>query len=974
MRKGLQRTIATLLIMVGLYSLVGFLILPGLALRIINQQLAHYVNVPARLERLELNPFSLKLDLYRLHLGEADAEQLAFEYLHGNLQWDSLWSGALHLAALDLERPELEVRFDPAGQLNLLGLLNLPQTTTEQPQKETGKPFPVRLDRFRLTRGRLHFQDLRPDEPVDLHYDSIAFELSNLSTLPSESADLNLQATSPHGGRIDWSGRISLTPLASSGRLGIDQLGLQALWPYVRQALPLALNEGSLSLHTEYQLNLAEQLQLELHNASLSLTPLALQAPDGRPLARLQSLEVGNATIDLGKRQVVIGQLQSQGLEAWAARESDGTVDWQKLLSSTQPPPAETAPAAPPPTTDSTPPAAPWQVLLQDVQMRGTLLHLADRVPKETVKLDIGPLDLYLLDLDSLGHSPFQLKLDTAIGKGRVQIAGQAQQTPLSAHLKVDTRDLDLRLAQAYLSPFLRLELRSGRLDSALQLELKDGSPMALDVGGRVVVKQLHTLDTLKNRDFVKWQQLALDGLNYHHGKSLSIDQITLDQPYARFIISEDLTTNAGELLVASPRSESTGPSTGRKTPKTSEEPLGIHIGAIDIRNGSANFADFSLRPNFATAIQQLNGHIGTLDNRKQAPASVDIKGKVDRYAPVTIKGSLTPFNPLERLDIATRFQRVELTTLTPYSGKFAGYRIRKGRLNLDLHYRIQNGHLNAENKMVLEQLQLGERVDSPDAVDLPIRLAVALLKDTQGRIAIDLPVRGDLNNPQFSVMPIVWKTLRNLVLRAVEAPFKFVAGLTHLGHDDSNLDRVDFLPGSSELDPKAQRNLDTLSAGLKQRPQLRLEVEGMSSQASDGPLLAEQRLEREYRSMYYRILQRQGERVPTNAEQLEVPPKAKPPLLEGIYRSRLRQQPPAEWAKLKREQRAELMRQALLDFWSDSTLLLRRLAQARAATIKNYLVEHGGLSDQRIYQLDVGVIESPADDKVSVPLHLDSE
>src|SRR5690606_30517185 len=154
-------------------------------------------------------------------------------------------------------------------------------------------------------------------------------------------------------------------------------------------------------------------------------------------------------------------------------------------------------------------------------------------------------------------------------------------------------------------------------------------------------------------------------------------------------------------------------------------EPLAIRIGGVDIQDGSANFSDLSLRPPFITAVQELNGAIGTLDNRQQAAASVDIKGKVDRYAPVSIVGSLTPFDPMQSLDIATRFKQVELTTLSPYSSKFAGYRIRKGRLDLDLHYRIQRGQLNAENKVVLEQLQLGEKVDSPDAVDLPVRLAV---------------------------------------------------------------------------------------------------------------------------------------------------------------------------------------------------------------------------------------------------------
>ncbi|WP_456239054.1 DUF748 domain-containing protein [Pseudomonas sihuiensis] len=386
----------------------------------------------------------------------------------------------------------------------------------------------------------------------------------------------------------------------------------------------------------------------------------------------------------------------------------------------------------------------------------------------------------------------------------------------------------------------------------------------------------------------------------------------------------------------------------------------------------SANFADFSLTPSFATAVQQMNGRIGVLDNQKPQAASVDIQGKVDRYAPMSIKGKLTPFDPLNSLDIATSFKNVELTTITPYSGKFAGYRIRKGRLNLDLHYRIEKGQLNAENKVLVENLQLGERVDSPDAVDLPIRLAVALLKDTQGRIAIELPVQGDLNNPQFSVMPIVWQTLRNLVLRAAQAPFKFIAGL--VGGSNVDLSTVPFVAGSAELQGDARQALDTLAKALEERPNLRLEVEGQAAQSADGPLLAEQRLQREFRETWYKVLQRRGDRVPASPDELTVAEDEQAALLEGIYRARLKQQPPAEWAELDKEQRQQNMRKAVLDSWAQSKLLLRQLAQQRAATIKDYLVEQGGLYDERVYLIDANLGEPEADGRVLTTLHLDSQ
>jgi len=351
----------------------------------------------------------------------------------------------------------------------------------------------------------------------------------------------------------------------------------------------------------------------------------------------------------------------------------------------------------------------------------------------------------------------------------------------------------------------------------------------------------------------------------------------------------------------------------------------------------------------------------------------VDIKGKVDRYAPVTIKGALNPFNPLASLDIATSFKRVELTTLTPYSGKFAGYRIRKGRLNLDLHYLITKGQLKAENKVVVEQLQLGEKVDSPDAVNLPLKLAIALLKDVDGKISIELPVTGDLNNPQFSVMPIVWQTLRNLVVKAAAAPFKFIGGLIS-GGDSADLGTVSFAPGSDELSGDAQSSLDKLAAALKERPALRLEIEGTSAEASDGPLIAQQRLEREYQSTYYKILQRRGDKVPAQAADLKVPDDEKPPMLEGIYRTRLKQQPPAEWVDLGKEERQNKLRDAVLKSWSSSALLLRQLGQARAGSIKDYLVDKGQLADDRVYFVDASLGQPEKDGRVISPLHLDSE
>jgi uncharacterized protein involved in outer membrane biogenesis len=980
MYKGLIRAIGALLTALALYSLLGFLILPGIALRVANQQLANYATTPATLQRIELNPFSLEVTLWGLNIGEPGKEQVGFERLYANLQLDSLWTKALHLSDIELEKSTTEILFSKDGKLNLRGLFKLP-ASEPTPADPNAKPFPLRIDRIKLAGGALHFKDERPSEPIEFLYDKLDFELKNLSTLPEDSADMELVAIGPNGGQIDWTGNFSLIPFASEGKLKITDGKMKAFWPYVRDAVPLDLESGVMSLSTDYKLSLAKQTELLLNNLSVSVAPFAIKAPDGRPLAKLERLDISETTVDLAKQQVVVGKIRSHKLETWAALEADGQLDWQKLFASQPSKPAAKANAEPPstpaaadsPKPEPAVPSKPWQVLLTDVQLRDYKVHLADRKAQPPVEVELSPLNLDLQKFDSLNGSPFTLKLDTGVGKqGKLTADGEVNLAPVSARLNVQTKDIDLRVAQSYISPFIRLELRSGMLGSDLAVNLKSTEPLALSVTGRAQVDQLHTLDTLKTRDFLKWQQLVVEGLNYQHGDSLSIDKINLLQPYARFMINDDRTTNIDDLLIPQPPDAGAKPAAS-KPAASKDKPLGIHIGGIAINDGSANFADFSLTPNFATAIQQLNGSIGTIDSRQAKPASVDIKGKVDRYAPVTIKGAVNPFDPMASLDIATSFKRVELTTLTPYSGKFAGYRIRKGRLNLELHYVIVKGQLKAENKVVVEQLQLGEKVDSPDAVSLPLKLAIALLKDVDGKISIELPVSGDLNNPQFSVMPIVWQTLRNLIVKAAAAPFKLIGGLVS-GGGSQDLGTVSFAPGSSDLSKDAEAALVKLSQALKERPALRLEIEGTAAKSSDGPLLAEQRLEREYQYNYYKMLQRRGDKVPAKASLLEVPDSEKGPLLEGIYRTRLKVQPPVEWKDLGKEERTAKMRADVIQFWSTSEVLLRELGQERASSIKDYLVDKGQLADDRVYFIDAQLGEAEKDGKVVTPMHLDAE
>jgi len=965
MLKLLKRLSAAVLISLGLYSLLGYLVLPTLGVRLINQQLAQYAKLPANLERLEFDPFALKLSLHGFTLGEPKKPQLSFERFSAHLAWDSLWQGKIHLFSLELERPAGQITRAANGQLNLQQWFKIPSSPSDNTESS---PPSIQIDSVRLLQGHWQFQDSGLREPVNLSLEDLNIELRQLSTQGEQAAQLSLVARNKNGQQIDWQGELQLKPLQLKGQLKVQALDLRQIRPYLSAAMPLVLEKGSLNLSSEVQLSLAQSLQLKLDNLSLSGQSLSLSSRDKRPLLRLAELNITKTSVDLAKRQISIGQINSQKLETWAAREADGELDWQKLFASPSVPATTKPTAAKPSSSDSG-----WRLSLDHVQLRDYQIHLADRQPKEPVNLELGPLNLDLRNLDTAGQKPLSFLLNTQVGSlGKLKAEGQLNLSAGRGTLQLATNDLDLRLAQAYLAPFIQLELRSGLLASNLGIELNSTQPLAFRVSGQAEISQLHTLETRQNRDLLKWQRLTLAGIDYRHQEQLNIGKIDVIQPYARFIINPDLSSNLSDLLVKSSSSAPTAkasPSAPPKSESKTEAGLGIQIGAIKVINGSGYFADLSLEPDFATSIQTLNGEIGSLDNRQPKAARVSFKGKVDRYSPVSVEGNLSLFDPLHNLDIVTRFQQLEMTNLTPYSGKFAGYRIRKGRLDLDLHYRIQQRQLKADNKIVVHQLQLGEQVDSPSSAGIPVRLAIALLKDSSGTITLDVPIQGNLDDPSFSVMPLIGHALGNLLSKAVQAPFKLLSGLIDSGPED--LGHILFPPGKTALEAEARLALDKLAIALKERPNLMLEVEGSSDPALDGRPLAEQQMEQEYRKLWYRTLQRQGKKVPSSPEKLQVSDDEKDQMLDELYRARLKQEPPAEWAKLDQQSRYQRLRQATLDSWSKSQTLLRQLSQTRAASIKEYLVSQGRLDNTRIYLLDNNLSAHSDNGKIATPLYL---
>lgn len=961
MQKLLKGTLWTIVLSFLLYCWLGFLAIPGLGLHFGNQLLQQYTREPAHLQRLEFNPLSLELRLWQLAIGQEPA--IALDAAHARLDWNNLFRGRVHISEAVLQQPFARIELDENRELTLLQLFDLPPGNDEP--REEQPAFPLTLAQARIEQGSVAYLDRSLQQPVDILFENIQVQASDFSLDQDIPARFELALTASDGTELQADGDFALQSMETRGQLQADKIALASWWPYVREQLELQLNSGTLQLDTAWHLQLEPELQVITDNLNLQLDELELANVDNALLLKAGQLQVAQAGMDLAAQQVNIQQVTARTLHAPLLVNKDGTLNWEKI----SPPSAavEQIEEAVEPVIEE--PAAglaqiPWHVRLQQLAVTDSRVQVQLDNQPEPVALDFTGLGLQVSGFDSRSDEPVGLQLATRLGEqGTIDLSAEAHLQSLAGTAQLKTANLDLRTAKAWIRPYARIELLSAALDSDLKTSLKSIEPLDFSLSGDVQVNKLHIRDDEQHRDLLKWQALKLEKITFSQADSsqLQIGRIHAVQPYARLVIDENLDTNINKVLVPQPESPADD---------SQAADFRFELGEILVEEGSANFADFSLKPHFATAIEKLNGRIGTLASGSTRPTPVDIKGAVDNYAPVSISGSLTPFDPLEQLDIVTSFKRVELTALTPYSGKFAGYRIQKGRLNLDLHYQISEGQLNASNSVLLEQLQLGEKVESSDAVDLPIRLAVAMLKDTKGNIDIQLPVTGDMNSPEFSVMPIVWQTLRNLLTRAVSSPFRMLAGIGNAGDDD--LGQIPFAPGATQLNEHAAALLDSLAGALQQRPLLKLNIEGTSAAAHDGPALAERMLQRRYQELWYQHLQERGKPLPDDIYSLEVSERNQEHLLEQIYETMLQEGKVEAMPSLPRKERHGWQRQQVLQEMAANPLFLRTLAQQRAAAIRSHLVEQGGIDVERLFLLDVNENAEPDNGMLNSQLHLD--
>lgn len=664
-------------------------------------------------------------------------------------------------------------------------------------------------------------------------------------------------ATRDVKGVLDWQTLFALTgngappaptKPASAGttpgapwKIGVREISLSdwsARFLDLGYARPLGVNAEGFGLTAALTGELGETTAIEVGPLNAALGPVRVQS-GSQPVAELKHATLVNAGMKLADNRLVIEAIELNGAQTTVTLDKNKTLNWADILNK-----APGAPTAAPARTD-TDAVSPFEVQLARLSLGDIEVDIVDQSPRVPVRLGLAKGFVTLKDLSLDLNQAVPVEAGFALRQGgRFDASGTVTPGKSSGRLDLKVAGLSLKPFAPYVNQFARLNLHSGTASTRGKLSFEQAKAgLKLRYNGGFAVDDLAITEEETEEAFLGWKKLSSGSLALSLGPDrLRIGELTALNPFGKVIIFEDQTVNLQRVL----RSQPAARPAATAQPKPVERPVAfpLAIERLRIIDANAEFADLSLTPQFGTRMHDLGGVVTGLSTDPATTAQVELDGKVDDYGSARVRGSIQPFRATEFTDLKLTFRNLEMTQMTPYSGKFAGRKIDSGKLSVDLEYKIKNRQLAGENKFIVNKLRLGERVDSPDAMKLPLDLAIALLEDSNGIIDLDLPVSGSLDDPQFSYGKIIWKAIVNVLTKLVTAPFRALGNL--LGMSSEKLESVDFDPGSSALLPPEQEKLKAVAEALAKRPALTLTLAPGYDPAADRRALQERALRRE--------------------------------------------------------------------------------------------------------------------------------
>ena len=935
------------------------------------------------LDRVE--PFNNLVRLREIKLGSPD------------LQVKRLQDGSLNLAHAFVSPST--VQKDKASN-------SVSTTPSSQSTTAKSKPFIFSLGNAEIVNGHVNWQDATIDPtfgPAALMIKRLDASLSKFSTEGNTPAHVNIKLETDAGEILNHQGSLLLSGKSLQGDLQITALQPQHLRPYFAPVFAAELADTLLDAKLPYQLTWPESgINLVLTNASAHLRNLQMKLPKEKDSSiTAKDITLDGFQFDLVKQIAVLDSIVVNAANIKIKRNAKGEIDLMAMLAGNRPATKETT------TSPGTPAkASAWQASLKQLKIEQSDIHFSDAkvAPQNGGKPAVQQLSNLDLTLEKIAlmtevvtstPSPLTLKLSHN-KQGNLNANGTLTLRPLGVNLKIDSKKLGVKAFQPYFADQINAIFTNGNLSNKgkLMVQLPERRPLRASYVGSINLADIQALDKISGDDFMRWKSLYIGNINAQintqkNPLAVSLGNIALSDFYARVIVNADGHLNLQDIATKSGQGQSTSTSLTQATPSTDNSmeatavelstptmtasanvaasnvssavvlaqtageapaskdagvrPL-IRIGQITLQGGNIFFSDNFIKPSYSANLTGLAGSVSKVESDDPTPADLVMNGKIDDDAALEIIGKINPLGTQLFLDLAAKAHGIELTRLTPYAAKYAGYPIIKGKLSVDVKYHIENGQLNAKNNIFLDQLTFGEKVDSPDALKLPVLLAVALLKNSRGEIDINLPVSGSLSDPKFSIGGIIFKVFINLITKAIISPFSLLASAFGGGDE---LGYVEFAPGINSLTPEAQTKLTTLAKALNDRPVLKLEIIGRVDPVTDLDGARRVYVTKKIKAQKISSLKSDGASV--NAEEVVVTPEEYPKFLERAYKAE-KFSKPRNFIGIAKSLPPKEMENLMIVNAPIGQNELKALAESRALLVKRHLEEQGKVANERMF------------------------
>jgi len=822
------------------YALLGFFLAPWLIDRTATNAVRDNLGVELTLQKVSVNPFVLSLQIDGLELDEPSGEPfLTVERIFINFQLSSLFRWALTFREFHIESPKVRLARDGDGDLNVGFLAQQPAEPADTEAAEESGPPRLLIQDFAIVDSVVDWNDDVPPEPVDTSFGPIDIGISELNTLPDRSGLQDVVITTESQGTLSWSGSLQLNPLRSEGSASIKGSHFPLASAYLKHEIGFDVDEGSVDVELDYGVDTRPDgvLTASVSNLEMSVSDLAVrtfnealgQTGEDRDVLTLPLVRLWGGEFQWPEKTVSASGFSIDDGVISLYRDADGVLN---VL------PAETAKDEVEPEPEpGTPDSDDWQLSLSEFSINRLALNMQDDSIEPAANVGWRSLDIEVRDISNEPGAAFPttLKLE-ALDSGSISLGGRFTVLPnpsFDFNLVVDA--LEFGTADPYVKELVDVHLESGALN--VEAELHSSTDEPFRVAGDFEIVDFLITESDQDARLGSWDSLLAENLLYSTANSaLEISELRFTKPYGDILIAEDGSINLGRVRKGDGADTEAGDEEAKTEPVSDEPGTSVTIGRVVVSDAAADFADLSLPLPFKAQIAALNGEISTIATTSSEPSTVKMEGKVDEFGQVQISGTVTPLDPAANTDVKVAFENVDMPKFSAYSIPFAGQEIASGRLDLDLGYTISEGALVGENRVVLRDFELGDKIEHPGAMSLPLGLAVALLKDPDGKIDLDVPVRGDLNDPEFKYGTVVRKALVNLLTKIVTSPFALLGKL--VGAESDELEYLAFEPGRADLSPPEMEKAGKIAEALKLRPQLGLQIGGVYAPEADAAAL----------------------------------------------------------------------------------------------------------------------------------------